>query len=70
MVVVGPLAGAAVVVGLAVLALLGGDQRLPVGDRDLIVIRVDFVERQETVAVAAVVDERRLQRGFDAGDLG
>ncbi len=28
----------------------------------------DFLERQETVAFAAVVDERGLQAGFDAGD--
>jgi hypothetical protein len=31
---------------------------------------VDFVERQEAVAVAAVLDERSLKAGFDAGYLG
>ena len=31
---------------------------------------MDFAERQEAVAVAAVVDERRLQRRLDARDLG
>ena len=52
------------------LAALGLDQRLPVGDRDLIVVRVDFREGEEPVAVSAVVDERRLKRGFDPGNLG
>jgi hypothetical protein len=56
--------------GLAVSALVGFDQRLTVGDRDLIVVRVDFAERQEAVAVAAIFDERRLQRRFYARDLG
>ena len=45
-------------------------QRLPVGDRDLIVVGMDFVEGQEAVAVAAVVDEGRLQRRLDARHLG
>ena len=44
-------------------------QRLPVGDRDLVVVGMDFVEGQEAVAVAAVVDEGCLQRRFDARDL-
>ncbi len=46
-----------------------GQQRLPVGDRDLVVVGMDFRKRQESVAVAAVVDEGGLQRGLDAGDL-
>jgi hypothetical protein len=50
-------------------ALFFGDQRLPVGDRNLIVVRVNFAEGQEAVAVAAVIDEGRLQRRFDAGDF-
>jgi hypothetical protein len=45
-------------------------QRLPVGDRDLIVVRMDFAEREEAVPVAAVIDERRLKRRFDARNLG
>ena len=49
---------------------VGVDQRLPVGDRDLVVVRVDFGERQEAVAVAAILDERRLQRRFDPRYLG
>jgi hypothetical protein len=56
--------------GFAVGALVGLDQRLPVGNRDLVVVRVDFAERQEAVAVAAIFDERCLQRRFYARDLG
>ena len=44
-------------------------QRLPVGDRDLVVVRMNFAERQKAVAVAAIVHERRLQRRFDARHL-
>ena len=47
-----------------------GDQRLPVGDRDLVIVGMDFAEGEEAVAIAAVVDERRLQRRLYAGDLG
>ena len=57
-------------VGFALLALFLGDQRLPVGDRDLVVVRMDFRERQEAVAVAAVIDEGRLQRRLNARDFG
>jgi hypothetical protein len=60
----------ALFLGFAMGALVGLDQRLTVGDRDLIVVRVDFAERQEAVAVAAIFDERRLQRRFYARDLG
>ena len=45
-------------------------QRLTVGDRDLVIIGMDFRESEETVAIAAVVDERGLQRGLYARDLG
>ena len=51
-------------------ALFLGDQCLPVRDRDLIVVGMDFRERQEAVAVAAILDERRLQRRFDPRNLG
>jgi len=47
-------------VGIALVAFFLGDQRLPVSDRDLVIVRVDFREREETVAVAAVVHKRRL----------
>jgi hypothetical protein len=54
---------------LAVGARLLFEQRLPVGDRDLVIVGVDFGESEEPVAVAAVVDEGCLQRRFDARDL-
>ena len=46
------------------------DQGFAVSNRNLIVVGMNFVERQETVSVAAVVDERRLKRRFDSGDFG
>ena len=59
-----------VVVGFGLQALLLGDQPFAVGDRDLIVVGMDFREGQEAVAVAAILHERRLQRRLDADDLG
>src|SRR5258705_3664208 len=56
--------------GLAVGAFVGFDQRLPVGDRNLIIIRMDFAEGQKAVTVAAIFDEGRLQRRFYPRDLG
>ena len=41
-------------------ALVGLDQRLPVGDRDLIIVGMDFAEGQEAMAVAAILDEGGL----------
>src|SRR3546814_2625953 len=38
--------------------------------RNLVIVGVDFAEGQKAVAVAAIFDERRLQRRFDTGDLG
>ena len=46
------------------------EQRLPVAYRDLVIVGMDLGEGEEAVPVAAVVDERRLQRRFDPGDLG
>ena len=46
------------------------DQCLTVGDRDLIIVGMDFAEGEEAVAVSAVFDEGRLQRRLDARDLG
>jgi len=37
------------------------EKRLPVGDWDLIIVRVDFVEGQESVSVPAVVNEGSLE---------
>nr|WP_315986389.1 hypothetical protein [Bradyrhizobium sp. Bra78] len=56
--------------GLAMGLFFGLDQRLPVGNRDLVVVGVDFAEGEEAVAVAAIFDESGLERGFDPGDLG
>ncbi|HEY5129003.1 MAG TPA: hypothetical protein VIJ35_17255 [Bradyrhizobium sp.] len=60
----------ALFLGFAMGAFVRLDQRLPVGDRNLIIVRVDFAEGQKAVAVAAVFDEGRLQRRFYARDLG
>src|SRR6185312_5687330 len=54
----------------AIMLLLVAKQRFAVGDRDLVIVGVDFGEGEEAVAVAAVFDEGRLQRGLYAGDLG
>jgi hypothetical protein len=56
--------------GLAMGALIGLDQRLAVGDRNLIVVRMDFAEGQKAVAVAAVFDKGGLQRRLYARHLG
>ena len=45
-------------------------ERLPVGDRNLVIVGVNVVEGEETVAVASVFDESRLQRRFYPRDLG
>ena len=46
------------------------DQRLAIGDGNLIIVRMDFAESQKAVAVAAVFDEGCLQRRLYARDLG
>ena len=45
-------------------------QRVAVRLRDLVIIRVDFAEGEEAVAISAIIDEGRLQRRLDPGDLG
>ncbi|MCS3449141.1 MULTISPECIES: hypothetical protein [Bradyrhizobium] len=68
-----PAAMAAVLVlflGLAMGALVGFDQRLTVGDRDLVIVGMDFAEGQEAVPVAAILDEGGLQRRLYARNLG
>ena len=60
----------ALFLGLAMGAFLGLDQRLTVGDRDLVIIGMDFAEGQKSVAVAAIFDEGRLQRRLYARDFG
>ena len=61
---------AVVLFAACMLALFFIEQRLPVGDGDLVVIRVDFAEGEEAVAVAAIFDEGRLKRRLDACYLG
>lgn len=67
-----PTAGAIFVLflGFAVRALVGLDQGLTVGDRDLIVVGMNFAEGQEAMTVAAVFDEGGLQRRLNARDFG
>src|SRR4029078_1050503 len=57
-------------VRVSLVAFFLGNQRLPVGDRDLVVVRMNFREGEETVAVAAIVHKRRLQRRLNARDFG
>ena len=45
-----------------------GQQGLTVRNRNLVVVRMDFGEGEETVPVAAIFDEGGLQRGFYPGD--
>ena len=51
-------------------SLFVAHQRFAIGNWDLVIIGVDFAEREETVAIAAILDEGRLQRGLYASDLG
>jgi len=60
----------ALFLGLAVRTLVGLDQRLTVGDRDLIVVGMDFAEGEEAVTVATIFNEGGLQRRLYARDLG
>jgi hypothetical protein len=54
---------------LAMGALIGFDQRLTIGDGDLIVIGMNFAEGEKAVAIASILDEGGLQRRFDPRDL-
>ena len=67
-----PAAGAAFafLLGLAMGALVGLDQRLTVGDRDLIVVGMDFAEGEEAMSVPAIFDEGCLKRRLYPRDLG
>jgi hypothetical protein len=68
---------AVIILGLGAEAFfLGGmfglfaQQRFAVRLGDLVIIWVDFAKSEKAVAVSAIVYERRLKRGFDAGYLG
>ena len=46
------------------------EKRLAVGDRYLVVVRMNLGEGQKAVAIPAIVDESGLKRWLYAGDLG
>src|SRR6476660_5308593 len=60
----------ALLLGLAMGTFIRFDQGLAIGNRNLIIVGMNFAEGQKAVAVAAVLDEGRLQRRLYAGDLG
>jgi hypothetical protein len=43
---------------------VGIERRTPVGDRDAVIIGMDFAEGEEAVTVAAIFDEGSLERRF------
>jgi hypothetical protein len=44
-------------------------QSQAIGNRDLVIVGMNFVEGEETMTVAAIFDKRRLKRGFDTRDF-
>jgi hypothetical protein len=56
--------------GLAVGAFVRLDQGLTIGDRNLIIVRMNFAEGEKAVTVAAIFDEGSLQGWFYARDFG
>ena len=56
--------------GFAMGALVGLDQSLTVGDRDLVIVGMNFAEGEEAVPVAAIFNKGGLQRRLYSGDLG
>src|SRR4029453_3917246 len=48
-------------IGCAMIVFFLRNQRLPIGDGDLVIIRMDFGKGQKTVAIAAIVDESCLK---------
>ena len=56
--------------GLAMGALVRLDQGLAIGDRNLIIVRMDFAEGEKAVTVAAIFDEGSLQGWLYARDFG
>ena len=51
--------------GLGRVLRLFGEQRVAVGARDLVIVRVNLGKGEKAVAVAAELNKRGLQRGFD-----
>src|SRR5882757_983438 len=60
----------ALFLGLAMGAFVGLDQGLTVGNRNLVIVGMDFAEGEEAVAVATIFDEGRLQRRLYPRNLG
>ena len=56
--------------GLSMGSILFLEQGEAVGDRDLVIIRVDLGEGQKAMAITAVINEGRLERGLHASNLG
>ncbi len=56
--------------GFAMGAFFGLDEGLTVRDRNLVVVGMDFAEGEESVAIAAIFDEGRLQGRLYPRDLG
>src|SRR5699024_5741490 len=50
--------------------LFGAHERFAVGDRNLVVVGMDFGKSEEAVTVAAIFDKGGLERGFDPRYLG
>ena len=46
------------------------EKRLSVSDRNLVVVRMNFGERQKAVAIAAIINEGCLERRLYPSDLG
>jgi hypothetical protein len=67
-----PAIGAVLVLlfGLAVGAFVRLDQGLAIGNRNLVVVGMDFAEGQKAVTVAAIFDEGGLKGWLYASDLG
>jgi hypothetical protein len=49
---------------------LCGQKSLAIGNRDLVIVRVDFGKRQEPLTVSTILYERGLQRWLHARDFG
>ena len=61
---------ARLVVVLALGQRLFLEKRLTIGDRNLIIVRMNFGKSEKAVSIAAVVNEGRLQRRLHAGHFG
>ncbi len=67
---------ARIIFGSAQPLFLGGmlgflaEEGFAIGLGDLIIIGMDFRKGEEAMAIAPIIDERRLERRFNAGNLG